>query len=240
MIRANPCESVARLLRKDYAGDARRVARALLGRRLVRVLEDGSRVSGVIVETEAYLGEPDRASHAYGLRRTARNEAMYAQPGTSYVYFTYGMHHCMNVVCGAVDVPHAVLIRALEPMEGLEAMRQLRAGGNGRLRGPRDTGLCSGPAKLCEALGIDRGLNFVDLVTDERLFVEGHGPGENEIPDDMVVNTVRVGVDYAGKWARKKLRWYVRDNPHVSVRDTLRRSSRRNRASPAAGARRGG
>src|SRR5262245_46221232 len=109
--------------REAFAGSAISLARRLLGAVLVRVLDDGEVLAGRIVETEAYLGVRDAASHAYKGRRTERNEAMYARPGTAYVYFTYGMHYCMNVVCGKEDVPAAVLLRALEPLAGLERMR---------------------------------------------------------------------------------------------------------------------
>src|SRR5262249_30706689 len=112
--------------REDYARPAEELARALLGTTLVRVLDDGTRLAGRIVETEAYLGVEDRAAHSFGGRRTPRNEPMYGKPGMSYIYFTYGMHHCFNIVCGEVDEPVAVLLRGIEPTEGLEVMRRLR------------------------------------------------------------------------------------------------------------------
>lgn len=197
-----------RLSRRFYQTDAASLAQKLLGQFLVRQLPGGIRLSGRIVETEAYLGEPDQASHAFGLRRTARNEAMYAKPGTAYVYFTYGMHFCFNIVCGKVNEPLAVLIRALEPIEGVERMREQR--------GPRipDTGLCSGPAKLCQALQIDRDLNGIDLVSDKRLWLE-RAPNAG-LDDEHILNTPRIGIDYAGSWAKKPLRWLIRGNPHVS------------------------
>ena len=111
-----------RLGRRFYSTDSATLAQALIGRVLVRALEDGTRLAGVIVETEAYLGVEDRAAHAFGGRRTARNESMYGPPGTAYVYFTYGMHFCFNVVCGRRDEPVAVLIRALQPIEGMDRM----------------------------------------------------------------------------------------------------------------------
>ena len=147
----------ARVGREFYVTDAATLAKRLIGCALVRRLSNGTRLSGRIVETEAYLGVQDRASHAFGGRRTPRNEMMYAQAGTAYVYFTYGMHFCMNVVCGVVDEPSAVLLRALEPSEGLEAMRAARA--TVRNPRPRDIDLCSGPGKLCQALGIGRAQN---------------------------------------------------------------------------------
>lgn len=194
-----------RATRRFFARNADELARRLLGQRLVRMLEDGTRLSGLIVETEAYLGITDRAAHSFGGRRTARVEPMYARPGTSYVYFTYGMHHCFNVVCGQVGEPVAVLIRALEPEEGIEAMRQHRGAS-------RD--LCRGPARLCEALQIDRGLDAIDLATDPRLFIEL--ARKRPMERDRLVNTPRIGIAYAGAWARRRLRWHIAGHPDVS------------------------
>jgi DNA-3-methyladenine glycosylase len=205
-----------RASRSFYATDPIILARRLLGQRLVRMIR-GRRLSGIIVEVEAYLGIPDAAAHTYRGRRTPRNEAMYAEPGTAYVYFTYGMHHCLNVVAGRLDEPVAVLLRALEPIEGIRTMARLRR--SHRRPGARPltrTDLCSGPARLCEALDIDKSLNGLDLTTDPRLFIEQIQP--KPLPDESLVNTPRIGVDYAGTWSREPLRWFVRDNPHVSTR----------------------
>lgn len=190
--------------RERFAHDAATVAERLLGARLVSVSRGGARVSGIIVETEAYIGVEDHASHARGGRRTARNEAMYAKPGTAYVYFTYGMHHCFNVVCGAEGEPAAVLVRALRPEEGLPLMRRRRGAGR------TDRELCSGPGRLCQALGIDRRLDGADLVSGPRVMIE---EGERVT---NVVRAPRVGVDYAGDWAAAELRWLVAGDPHVS------------------------
>jgi DNA-3-methyladenine glycosylase len=173
-------------------------------------MPDGTRVSGTIVETEAYIGPIDRASHAYNRRRTARNESMYGPPGTAYVYFTYGMHHCFNVVCGRVDDPIAVLVRALIPVEGLEFMKTRR----GRPDAAPES-LCSGPGKLCQALAIDRSLDGVDLARDTRLFVEDSGAGSPDEEEHIGVSP-RIGIGSAGAWAAAPLRWYVRGCPHVS------------------------
>jgi DNA-3-methyladenine glycosylase len=213
------------LPRRFYARDSVTVARELLGRRLVRVLDDGTRLAGIIVEVEAYCGVPDAASHAFGGRRTPRNEAMYGPAGTAYVYFTYGMHHCVNVVCSRVGDPQAVLLRALEPVEGLEKLRELRAGaGPFRSRtGPErprprtaiaDINLCSGPGKLCRALAIDRSLNEASLMGDSPLFIES-SPGRR-IVDEQILITPRIGIGYAGDWVARNLRWCIRGNPHVS------------------------
>src|SRR6266404_4721956 len=136
------------------------VARELLGKILVVPAADGTRVSGVIVETEAYRGPEDRASHAYGGRRTKRTETMYGMGGTAYVYFVYGMYYQFNVVTNVHEIPHAVLVRALEPVEGLEIMRRRRPG-------QPDHNLTNGPGKLCMAMGIDRELDRADLLKNK-------------------------------------------------------------------------
>lgn len=202
-----------RWTRADFEKRPEALARALLGARLVRILDDGTRLSGMIVETEAYLGVRDRAAHSFGGRRTARNESMYGRPGTAYVYFTYGMHHCMNVVCGEEGEPVAVLLRAIEPIEGGDAMRRLRLASGRRSGGPgglRETDLGSGPAKLCQAMLIDRGLDGTDLARSMVLFIEaGEGSGR-------VGRSARIGVGYAQEWAARPLRWFLSGNPHVS------------------------
>lgn len=188
--------------------DAAKVARALLGCVLVRTLSDGIRLSGRIVETEAYLGAHDRASHSYGGRRTDRTEHMYAAGGTAYVYFTYGMHHCMNVVCGPVDQPSAVLVRSVEPREGVDLMRTVRR------RAKRDADLCSGPGKLCEAMRIDRGVSGVNLLARGVLMLE---PGKL-LPEERVRVGPRIGIGSAGVWTRRLLRFWVEGSPFVGVR----------------------
>jgi DNA-3-methyladenine glycosylase len=199
----------------DFASDPVTVARRLLGQRLVRVL-DGQRLAGTIVEVEAYLGAADRAAHTYGGRRTPRNESMYRGGGHAYVYFTYGMHHCMNVVCGEADEGVAVLIRALEPTEGLEIMRGRRVSAR------RDTDLCSGPGKLTQALGIDRALDGEHLPTSESLTIERIR--RRALPAARIAVTPRIGVDYAGDWAHEPLRLLIAGNPHVSRAKTPARS----------------
>ncbi len=199
----------------DYRQPSPTLAQSLLAQTLVRILDDGTRLAGRIVETEAYLGVKDNAAHSFGGRRTPRNESMYARAGTAYVYFTYGMHHCFNVVCGEVDEPVAVLIRALEPTEGLERMVVHRAASR-CAKALKETDLCSGPAKLCQALAIDRELNAEDLTSSERIFIETTRQGP--IDPATTVNRARIGVDYAGEWAQRPLRWYIQDSAHVSVR----------------------
>ncbi|TVQ63452.1 MAG: DNA-3-methyladenine glycosylase [Phycisphaerales bacterium] len=209
-----------RLGRAFFATDAGALAQQLLGCVLVRTGEGGERLAGRIVETEAYLGPEDAAAHSKGWRRTPRTEPMFCEPGTSYVFLTYGMHHCFNIVCERAGYPAAVLIRALEPTEGVAAMHARRLAGTKRPgRVLRDRDLCSGPAKLCQAMGIDRALNAIDLCVRGDLWVEA---GEAPL---SVTNTTRIGVDYAGAWASAPLRWYVTASPHVSVRDRARESA---------------
>ncbi|MGE3106914.1 MAG: DNA-3-methyladenine glycosylase [Phycisphaerales bacterium] len=211
-----PCllPEVARLPTSWFARSPREVAVDLLGCSLVRVRDDGAILRGTIVETEAYLGPRDRAAHSFGGRRTSRNESMYARGGTAYVYFTYGMHFCFNVVCGEIDDPVAVLIRALEPTHGIADMRAARL--SRRRAAPlQASDLCSGPGKICQALQIDRSLDGIDLSSDPRLFVT---PGAQQPGTSHITNAARVGVDYAGEWAKRKLRWYLTQSPHVSRR----------------------
>jgi len=182
------------------------VAQQLLGQRLVVPAPNGTRVSGIIVETEAYRGPQDRASHAYGGRRTNRTESMYQIGGTTYVFFVYGMYHHFNVVTNRSEIPHAVLIRALEPAEGIELMRKRR---------PRhsDHNLTNGPGKLCIALGIDRTLDRADLLGG-RVWIEA----ANRVASSAIACGPRIGVEYAGAWRAKPWRFWIRNNPFISRR----------------------
>ena len=184
--------------------DTIKVARDLIGKLVVVPDEEGRRVSGMIVETEAYLGVADRAAHTYGGRRTARNEVVYGTGGHAYVFFIYGMYYQLNCVIGPPDHPHVVLIRAVEPVEGVEKMRERRGPMN-------DRNLTSGPGKLCIAFGIDRGLNGADL-RGELIWVETH----REITESEIESGVRIGIDYAGEDAAKPWRFWLRGNPFVS------------------------
>lgn len=179
------------------------VARDLLGKLLV-VPADGPRVSGMIVETEAYLGTEDRAAHSYGGRRTPRNEVMYGRAGHVYVFFVYGMYNQFNVVSGPPDHPHAVLIRAVEPVEGTEIMRERRGA-------MKDSNLTSGPGKLCIALNIDRTINGADL-RGKQVWLEEY----RSFSAADVAAGPRIGIDYAGVDTRKPLRLWVKDNKFVS------------------------
>ena len=174
-----------KLPRTFFNRDTVQVARSLLGCTMTHVLEDGTRLSGRILETEAYL-PGDQASHGYR-GRTNRNAAMFMQAGTSYVYFIYGMHFCFNVVTEREGVPAAVLIRAVQPVEGIEVMRQHRA----VQQGARIAALCNGPGKLCKAFAIDRRVNGVDLCRREsRLFIES----SHSTLTEQIVATPRIGI----------------------------------------------
>ncbi|MCS7060824.1 MAG: DNA-3-methyladenine glycosylase [Anaerolineae bacterium] len=199
---------MGRLPRSFFARDTRLVARELLGRVLVRVLDDGTRLSGRIVETEAYC-PGDTAAHAYR-GQTARNAPMFMQPGVAYVYFTYGMHYCFNVVTEQAGTPAAVLVRALEPLEGIDIMRQHRSR-NGVA--PADRDLCRGPARLCRALCIDRAFNGYDMLhVDSRLFIERGHP----VPDSRTAASPRIGVSGDPIARTVEWRWFVADSPFVS------------------------
>jgi DNA-3-methyladenine glycosylase len=181
------------------------VARDLLGKRLVVPAPTGERVSGLIVEAEAYLGIEDRAAHSFGGRRTARTETMYAVGGTVYVFFVYGMHFQFNVVAGKQGVPHAILIRALEPEEGTEIMRVRRGE-------KADRDLTNGPGKLTQAFGIDRSFDREDL-RGERVWIEDAGVAPTH---DQIMSGPRVGIDYAGEHALHPLRFWLKGNAYVS------------------------
>ena len=184
---------------KFYARPTEAVARGLLGHILVSDVGGRRRqTAGRIVEVEAYIGPHDPACHAYRHRRTARTEPLYGPPGTAYVYFTYGMHWCLNAVTEPRDFPAAVLIRALEPIMGLDTMRERRG------KEP----LCSGPARLCEALGVTGELNGASLQRGLLRIVRGTNPHRGEIATGP-----RIGIREAANWP---LRFYLKDSPYVS------------------------
>lgn len=184
--------------------DVLEVARDLLGKKIVVPNSSGKRVGGIIVETEAYRGPEDRASHAYGGRRTNRTETMYGIGGTAYVYFVYGMYNQFNVVTNVQEIPHAVLVRALEPVEGFDIIRRRRPGRS-------EYEWTSGPGRLCVALAIDRKLDKADLMGDRVWIEEGVSVSPREI-----ARGPRIGIDYAERWVTKPWRFWLRNNPFVS------------------------
>lgn len=193
--------------RSFFDVDCEVLAQWLLGCVLVRNSsgEDQGECRGKIVETEAYLGIEDKAAHSYNGRKTERNAAMFMQPGTAYVYSIYGIHHCFNISSHGEGA--AVLVRALEPVEGVETMRAKRKAAK------KDKDLCSGPAKLCQALDINKLCDKVDLVSSDCLWVE---PGTKPLSDADIIKSARIGVDYAEEWAKKSLRFYIKGNLCVS------------------------
>jgi DNA-3-methyladenine glycosylase len=183
-----------------YARDTEVVARELLGCVLECHTPEGV-AAGRIVETEAYLGEHDLACHA-AAGRTRRTEPLYGSPGTSYVYFIYGVHWCFNAVTREAGLPSAVLVRAIEPSRGVELMRARRTAAR------RDVDLTNGPGKLCAALGIDARHNALPLDRRPVLIREGVA-----VPRHQVLVTPRIGIRESAEWP---LRWIVADSPYVS------------------------
>jgi len=183
-----------------FKGTTEEVAKKLLGKILVRVIS-GKILSGKIVETEAYLDENDLASHS-AVGMTERNKVMFGEAGLAYVYFTYGMHYCFNVVTGEVGKGSAVLIRSLEPINGIDLMKKFRQKDDLHI-------LTNGPAKLCQALKIDKKLNGVDLKTSNEIFIAE--PDKNEKFE--VVITKRIGIE---KSKDLLLRFYIKENKYVS------------------------
>lgn len=197
-----------KLPRSFYARPATAVAPDLLGKLLVHVTPAGT-ASGYIVETEAYMGPEDAAAHSYGGRPTQRTQAMFGPPGHAYVYFIYGMYYCFNVVVARAGEPQAVLIRALEPAEGLALMARRRGKSEVELakllESPRRLrSLTDGPGKVCQALAITKDQYGLDLTGDE-LFLT---PGRSVRPEDIQV-TPRINVAYAGEWAGRPWRFLL-------------------------------
>ena len=189
-----------------YSGkDVVKIAKDLIGKILITQF-DGITTSGRIVETEAYAGEIDRASHAFGGRRTKRTEIIFADAGKAYVYLCYGIHHLFNIVTNKRDVPHAILIRAVEPLEGIDEM--LRRTRKTKL----DNTLTRGPGNVSKALGITTHHTGSDLFADE-IFIGDDG---FKINKKNILATPRIGVDYAGEDAKLLYRFIVKGNGYVS------------------------
>ncbi len=171
------------LTREFYQRDAVIVARELLGKLLIRDL-NGTLLGGMICETEAYPGEHDSASHAFR-GKTARNSVMFGPPGKAYIYLIYGKHYMFNIVTERENIPHAVLIRGLSPVKGIQKMRLDRGFSNGNLT--------HGPGRLCRAMNIDRSLNGIDLTLGKDLWIEEY----SSIPPKKVLSGPRIGIEYA-------------------------------------------
>lgn len=185
--------------------DVETIARQLLGKVLYTCF-DGQKTAAVIVETEAYSGENDRACHSCIYGKTKRTEVMFGRPGAAYVYLCYGIHHLFNVVTNTAGKADAVLIRAAEPLEGIDIMRQRRN------KTSQDASLCSGPGNLSKALGITTAAYGTDL-TGETISIRN--PGSRILPSQIAA-VPRVGVHYAGDDALLLRRFYIKNNPNVS------------------------
>lgn len=196
-----------KLPRSFYLHDTVTVARALLGCVLWRRLDDGTLLAARIVETEAYLGANDMASHARRGLRSERNASMYLDGGHAYVYFTYGMHWCMNVVTQEAGIAEAVLLRAAEPLRGIEAMRARRP------KARKDHDLMNGPGKICMALDIDRRHDGASL-RGEVLWL---APRDVDVDDAGIAVSPRIGIDNSGDAATWPLRFFLRGNRNVSA-----------------------
>lgn len=199
-----------KLNRDFYSRDTLTVAKELLGTILVHNI-DGQMLTGKIVETEAYLGITDKAAHAYGGRRTKRVETMYGPPGTAYVYIIYGMYHCLNIITVKEGVPEGVLIRGIEPLENIDQMAINRfQKPYEELTKYQKRNLTNGPGKLSMAFNIDKTLDKEDLCKD-RLYLEERQDGNFNI-----IQTTRIGIDYAEEARDFPYRFYIEGNPYVS------------------------
>lgn len=201
-----------KLDRDFYNRDSIIVARELLGKVLVHEIE-GQRISARIIETEAYMGVIDKAAHSYNGKRTKRVVVMYGDPGFSYIFMIYGLHCCFNVVVNEKETPQAILVRAVEPLEGKEWMAQKRFGkAYEQLTKSQRRGLTNGPGKLCGALSIDRKYNGLDLCGSV-VYIE-----EGESEDFNIVTSKRIGIDYAEEAKDFPWRFYIEGNEYVSVK----------------------
>ena len=185
--------------------DVVQVARELLGK-VLNTRIGGALTSGIITEVEAYKAPEDKASHAYGGRRTKRTQTMYKEGGCAYVYLCYGIHHLVNVVTGPQNMAHAVLIRSVQPLQGQEVMLK-------RWKKVRvDPLLTAGPGRLSVALGIDRNLDGYDLLQDKTIWIsEGI-----HMDESLIISSPRIGIDYAEEWVDKPWRFTIKGNQWVS------------------------
>lgn len=194
-----------KLPRSYYEQDSLTLAKDLLGKYLVHATGDGTTI-GKIIETEAYRGPLDPAAHSHSGKPTARTQIMFGPGGYAYVYLIYGMYYCVNVVAGAVGFPEVVLLRALEPMEGIDLMHKRRK--TDKLRN-----LCSGPGKLCAAMGIDKRHYGADLCGDELYLLTGE-----KVAKTKISTTPRINIGYAGEAANYPWRFILKDNRFLSVK----------------------
>ena len=187
-----------------YETDGITLAQNLLGKIIVRKYEDKI-IKCIITETEAYCGPEDKGCHAFDNKKTKRTFPMFLNGGKSYIYLIYGMYYCFNVVANKEDIPHAVLIRSVEPIEGLEIIKK-----NRNIKSKKIEDLTNGPGKLCIALNIDKNLNTYDLTLGEELYIE-----ENSFNFE-VFKSKRINIDYAEEYKDKLWRFYIKNNKFVS------------------------
>ncbi|MDW7673757.1 MAG: DNA-3-methyladenine glycosylase [Bacillota bacterium] len=189
-----------------YQQDALIVAKELLGKLLVRKIGDREVICS-IVETEAYIGPEDKGCHAYQNKRTKRTEVMFHSGGHAYIYFIYGMYYCFNVVTNLKDKPEAVLIRAVEPIAGLDIIKESRC-----IKSKKIADLTNGPGKLCQALNINKALNGYNLVSGDQLYIK-ENPQQHKF---SIKSAKRINIDYAEEYIDMPWRFYIKDNPFVS------------------------
>lgn len=194
-----------------YNKSATEVAKSLLGNYLVREI-DGIKIKSIIVETEAYIGAIDKACHAYNYKKTDRTKPLFEEPGIAYVYFIYGLYHCFNIVTNKKDEPEAVLIRALEPVDNLNYISNLRYNKDyNELTKMQIKNLMNGPSKLCLALNITKNFNYEKLYLKGDLYLEYNNDKNFEI-----IETTRIGIDYAEEAKDFLWRYYIKGNKFIS------------------------
>ena len=200
------------IIEKDfYQRGALTVAKEILGDYLVREI-DGRKIKSIIVETESYIGASDKACHAYNYKKTERTKPLFEEGGIAYVYFIYGLYHCLNIVTNIKDEPEAVLIRAVEPVDNLDYLSNVRFNkGYDELTKTQKKNLTNGPSKLCTALNITKKENYIEFYKKGSLYIESN-PNKNF----EIVETARIGIDYAEEAKDFPWRFYIKDNMYVS------------------------
>ena len=199
-------------LKKDfYARDARIVAKELLGKILVRNI-NGKTLRCMITETEAYIGEIDKACHAYGKKRTSKIEPLYGPPGITYVYFIYGLYYCFNIITKEMDIPEGVLIRSVEPLNEFDYISNIRFKKNfSELSKSQIKALTNGPAKFTMAYQINKSDNFIDMLSSNEIYIE-----DSKENNFKIIETTRIGIDYAEEAKDFPWRYYIKDNQFIS------------------------
>lgn len=200
------------IIEKDfYQMDALTIAKEILGDYLVREV-DGRKIKSIMVETESYIGASDKACHAYNYKKTERTKPLFEEGGIAYVYFIYGLYHCLNIVTNIKDEPEAVLIRAVEPIDNLDYLSNVRFNKDyDELTKTQKKNLTNGPSKLCAALNITKKENYMEFYKEESLYIESN-PNKNF----EIVETTRIGIDYAEEAKDFPWRFYIKGNMYVS------------------------